>query len=93
MSQPALNYHLISHSNEKKYVCEICAKSFKHHQGFSTHMRKHDGSLQKKFICGHCGKAFYNKYDMQLHIRTHTGVVSLEKLEYFFLLHLIFFII
>lgn len=66
-SRTLLKKHMQTHSNEKKYVCDICGKRFTRKYGLGMHYRVHTG--EKPFQCHLCRESFINKGILQLHQR------------------------
>lgn len=60
------------HSDEKKYVCNVCSKAFKLPTNLKTHMFAHTGVFEHP--CGQCGKGFRRKNKMMQHIKEMHGV-------------------
>ncbi|KAK7912658.1 hypothetical protein WMY93_012869 [Mugilogobius chulae] len=70
-TRSSLTEHYLTHSEERIYSCNICAKSFKFSSGLRTHKRTHTG--EKPYMCDVCGKCFILNYCLTSHKRTHTG--------------------
>lgn len=60
-----LNYHLLVHSEERKFVCKICCKAFKQRTNLITHFENHFGL--KKVFCEICKKVFANMSNLRRH--------------------------
>ena len=63
MSKFSLTRHMVIHSQESKFVCEDCGKSF----GCKDHLEGHKSSnyqAPKRFACGICAKLFVYKKNM-----------------------------
>lgn len=60
------------HSDEEKFVCRICQKSFHLQRLLNRHLKCH--SEVKRYLCTFCGKGFNDTFDLKRHTRTHTGV-------------------
>lgn len=56
---------------EKRFVCPLCAKSFKCLSQLEIHKRSHTG--EKPYRCTLCGKRYAQKGHLYTHQRTHTG--------------------
>jgi uncharacterized Zn-finger protein len=39
--QSSLRKHLVTHTGEKRFVCEVCGKSYPHRSGLQMHMTRH----------------------------------------------------
>ncbi|XP_061890530.1 zinc finger protein 260-like [Entelurus aequoreus] len=59
------------HTDNKRFTCSHCDKTFKSPSNLKIHMRTHTG--EKPFSCSICGKDFNQKGHLERHIRTHTG--------------------
>ncbi|CAG9810684.1 unnamed protein product [Chironomus riparius] len=69
-----LTRHEAVHSTERPHVCEICGSSFKHNEGLSLHMKRHNGTLERKHECSQCSHKFTTKHRLDQHMMTHTGL-------------------
>lgn len=68
ISCAALTRHIKTiHTEEKKYVCAICAKGFKLANKLKMHMFVHTG--QYEHPCEHCGKGFRQKSKLVHHVQ------------------------
>ncbi|XP_063305514.1 zinc finger protein 271-like [Pelobates fuscus] len=59
-----------SHSEEKRYLCIDCGKSFTRKSSLIVHQRIHTG--EKLFMCTECGKRFGLKSSLVRHQRIHS---------------------
>ena len=58
-----LKRHLLSHSNEKPYCCDICGKTLKTKWNVQFHKERVHGNKTKELPCNICGKSFaYEEY-------------------------------
>ena len=57
------------HSNEKKFHCDICGKSFKASEVFKHHQEIHEN--ERKYICKLCGKGFNSPGSIWKHRAVH----------------------
>ncbi|XP_065206629.1 protein krueppel-like isoform X2 [Planococcus citri] len=58
-------------SKGKKYVCNICQRSFDYKHVLQNHERTHTG--EKPFKCSQCQKKFTRDHHLKTHMRLHTG--------------------
>lgn len=58
-------------SKGKKYVCNICQRSFDYKHVLQNHERTHTG--EKPFKCPQCQKKFTRDHHLKTHMRLHTG--------------------
>lgn len=66
-----IHRHLITHTKNKPYVCDICGNSFSEALVLKQHLRVHSG--EKPFACKICNKRFAASTALSVHMRTHTG--------------------
>jgi len=69
-----LNRHLDLHSENKKYTCHICQKSFQQITGLQAHVKRHFGS-EMEIQCTHCGQFYAGAQTLKKHVKhVHEGV-------------------
>ena len=61
------------HTNEKRYECKTCQKSFKFLQNLKRHEKIHNGD--KKFECKTCGKKFIQSNELKSHEIKHISKI------------------
>lgn len=67
-----LNLHIGSRkTDDKRYECCNCGKSFRDNTQLKVHARKHTG--EKPFECDICQKKFTVNGNLNKHMRIHTG--------------------
>ena len=81
-----LRSHMLSHSSESKYSCEICGKVYKYRAGLKIHKdTAHNKNQEKKlYTCEVCGIVYAKKGSLNHHIimTNHTGVNQIAALKW-----------
>lgn len=62
--------HEMTHTREKKNLCDACGKSCIDKHDLLKHMKKHTG--EKPYLCSICGKKFKLSSSLQKHRMRHT---------------------
>lgn len=63
----ALREHETSHSNEKRFKCEICLMEFARRNNYKLHLKRHE--TEGQFKCNECDKSFYLEKLLTQHIQ------------------------
>ena len=63
--------HMESHTGQRRYSCDFCAKSYTRKTRLSEHLLTHSNT--KPFSCDVCGREFTRKYLLTEHRNGHTG--------------------
>lgn len=58
--------HMLSHSDEKNFVCTLCGNRFTYTSGLKEHMRIHTG--EKRYKCDFCDERFIHWNSKKNHI-------------------------
>uniref|UniRef100_A0A182M114 Protein krueppel n=1 Tax=Anopheles culicifacies TaxID=139723 RepID=A0A182M114_9DIPT len=61
----------LTHTEERKFQCEVCEETFKYKCSLVVHMRAH--TQDKRYSCSECQKSFITSSGLKKHVRTHTG--------------------
>jgi ferredoxin len=64
-----LKEHIIIHTGNKPFTCELCDKSYNSRSNLRKHKELHK-NLEVE--CYHCPKVFSSKYQMRQHLRIHS---------------------
>ena len=72
-SKTKLNIHLMSHTKDKHFICEICGVKYRRITRLEVHTRTH--SNHKPFKCDYegCNKSFNERGNLITHTRVHTN--------------------
>jgi len=71
------DYHQKSeHSEDKRFLCDLCTSSFLRKDGLLRHEKIHTG--EKPFACETCNKAFSTKESLKKHKLVHSGIKSFQ---------------
>ncbi|XP_063380548.1 zinc finger protein 62-like [Cydia fagiglandana] len=71
VTQSALDVHMVAHTKDPKYECDICQKKFR----LKHHVLKHIQKIhekEKNYQCDVCAKPFFEKVLFQRHAKTHS---------------------
>lgn len=70
--QSELAQHMLVHTEQKKFECDICSNKFRTKRNIKRHMRMHN--RQGMFPCSHCNKEYTTKFARDAHQRRHNEV-------------------
>ena len=70
-----LDRHVVLHTGNFRWYCELCRRGFAQKDLNSVHMRSHEGL---KYICEYCGKSFNQQMALKYHLSEHTGNYRLK---------------
>ncbi|RUS81537.1 hypothetical protein EGW08_010707, partial [Elysia chlorotica] len=75
-----LNQH-VEHCSNKPFACHICGNGFLTYNGFTIHMKSHEG---RKFMCSICDSKFFQKAHLKAHLnKIHKMVQCIYCLKLF----------
>ncbi|KAH3863131.1 zinc finger protein 62 homolog isoform X2 [Dreissena polymorpha] len=79
-----LRSHMLTHSTEKRFSCEICGHSFRRSSGLSKHRKSAHSTqkiIKKKKTCEVCNASFYNASSLQQHIINTKHTTTTQELK------------
>ncbi|XP_044729758.1 gastrula zinc finger protein XlCGF57.1-like [Chrysoperla carnea] len=71
INSDGLRKHSVSHSDERKFQCEICKKTYKRQETLISHRHIHREGVS--YSCDICNKQFKRKDTLRDHKKIHTG--------------------
>lgn len=75
ISRRSLRDHILTHTNERPYRCDVCQKGFNAETTMKNHKAMHSTQQHRtpQAVCAECGLAFAAEYQLMKHIhRKHT---------------------
>lgn len=66
-----LEQHLLGHTLERRFVCDICGAGLKRKDHLTRHKQSHNP--ERPYVCTVCLKAFKRKEQLTLHFVIHSG--------------------
>lgn len=57
---------MVTHTNDRKYKCDVCDKSFNQVGHLTTHLMSHGIGIKKWHQCRMCEKQFYNRGNLKV---------------------------
>eukprot|EP00088_Acartia_fossae_P000328 TRINITY_DN10125_c0_g1_i4.p1 TRINITY_DN10125_c0_g1~~TRINITY_DN10125_c0_g1_i4.p1 ORF type:complete len:563 (+),score=105.80 TRINITY_DN10125_c0_g1_i4:31-1719(+) len=70
--------HLRSHTKEKPFKCEECARAFSTKGNLKIHMERHKDPSHRKFKCSECDFTATSSVLLKYHMNAHSGVKMFE---------------
>lgn len=52
-------------AGERRFVCDVCGRSYKRRDNLSQHQRSHTG--ERPYVCPRCGSAFSQRWALHYH--------------------------
>lgn len=74
-----LKAHMITHSAETPFICELCAKPFKAKRELTRHIDRHNRrNKPPAYVCKVCGKGFISSKSLETHQLRHSQQPQFE---------------
>ncbi|XP_071483604.1 uncharacterized protein, partial [Diadema antillarum] len=85
LDKNALQRHMVVHSHEKKYVCDVCDKAFISMAFLIQHKKCHivRDTRKKPYQCSECERSFLDRNSLRNHqlIHAHGDISRIRKIE------------
>lgn len=52
-------------AGERRFVCDVCGRSYKRRDNLSQHQRSHTG--ERPYVCSQCGSSFSQRWALHYH--------------------------
>ncbi|KAJ0179953.1 hypothetical protein K1T71_004544 [Dendrolimus kikuchii] len=66
----SLRQHILKHTGDKKYKCDICSKAYNAKALLKSHLMRH--TAKKNFNCDQCFATFFDEFDLKSHKISHS---------------------
>lgn len=64
-----IKHHVIGiHSDEKYFLCHVCAKAYKYMKDLKRHTGKHSEKRERRYACSMCDKNYMHAHTLRYHI-------------------------
>ncbi|KAI8608938.1 hypothetical protein BC830DRAFT_1071444 [Chytriomyces sp. MP71] len=77
-----LNSHLVTHTGNRQYICEVCSKSYTTNNRLTVHKRTHSGERPYKCSEPGCNYAATQKCTLKNHLQTHLDIARKREIKF-----------